>query len=890
MRWLEQLRMRLQMLLHRSREAKRLDAELQYHLEQQIAENTASGMSPEEARHAALRLFGNPAVLREQARETWRWNWLDQILRDVRLGIRTLTRTPGFACVVILIIAIGVGANVALFTIVRSVLLKPLPLPDPDRLVRIFESDSHYRSHDITVAGGDFAEWQQQSKSFTQMAIYYNPDEYTMSAGGELPERIHGQVASWNIFKTLGVTPARGRLFVPDDDRIGAEGAVVISWGFWKRRFGGDPAVIGKKLLLDARPYAIIGILPQWFTWPDAKIQAWTTVYHELPPNFVQVMQSHDSHNFEVIARLKPGVTIDTAAAEIGVIQAQIRKRFPEGPVFDAANVHSALTVQTHEFSTGLYTLLAATGCVLFIACLNVANLLVARAAVCKREFAIRTALGGSRLRLLREQLTEILLLSCVGGLLGVLFAYGAIQWTIHVRTDLPRSEAIHLDGMVLAFTAGITVLFGLIAGVIQSLSMHDKHVSCVLQESSRAASSGNPRVRLRRLLLMLQVSFTVVLLISAGLLLKSYRQLRSVDVGCNTRGVLTMSINLPLAEYKTPVQTVSFLNDLEERLHRLHGVGAVAVGTMMPGEGHGSDDAFGVPELPPLPKGQFMDASVRWVDPAFFSALQIPVLRGRVFAENERLERHHYAIVNQAFVRQFFPNADPIGKHILDDNNDAPNIHGQPNEIIGVVGDTRETVYWTAANPTIYYPLYGGLQNSLMLAVRTNGNPDDIALPVQKVVAQINPNLSVGDVLPMDQAIGKYTLDASFDATLVTAFAVLSLVLAAIGLYGVLSYLVTQRTTEVGIRIALGAQRDQVLALMLGDGLRPALLGLVVGLITSAGVMRWIRSMLYGTEPLDIGVFLGMSFVLLFVAWLACLIPAWRASRLDPMAALRTE
>ncbi|MFZ0662046.1 MAG: ABC transporter permease [Acidobacteriaceae bacterium] len=892
MRILEQIQMRVQMLFRRNREARRLSAELEFHIEQQTAENIAAGMPPDEAHYAALCAFGNPTLLREQARETWSWNFMESLLRDFRYGIRTLGRTPGFSFLVILVMALGIGSTVALFTVVHSVLLKPLPLPGVDRLVRVYEAETTPKSDDHPVAGGTFKSWQQGNKTFQQLAFGFSENEYSLaSSNGQLPERIEAQTYSWNALSMLGAQAAYGRLFMADDDRWGAPETTVLTWGFWKRRFGGDPGVVGRTILLDDKPFTVIGILPSWFTYPNPRTQLWTPVSPQMP---LQVMESHTAHNFVVIGRLKPGVTLAAAQADLSNISAQVRKQFPEGPVDNAANLRPLLDAETRDIETPLYVLFAATGCLLLIACLNIANLLVARSASRRKELAIRTALGGSRGRLIRERVTEAVILSLAGGALGIGFAQIALQWLVRLRPDLPRVESIHLDGIAILFAAGVAFLCGIGAGLAPALGNREQQVFHALQEASRSTSAGHSSVKLRRTLLSVEVALTVVLLVSAGLLLRSYQRLRAVNIGIPTRNILTMSINLPDAKYgaqwKQDPQKIAFYEQLLERVRALPGVRSAALSTMLPGAGEGEDDDITIHEDPPLAPGKSLDANVRWVDPGYFHAMQIPLLKGRYFSEDERMDRNKYAIVNEAFVHEVMNGRHPIGKHVDDPNNGQLGDKSiASNEIVGVVGDVRAEPD-TPPQPTVYYPLYGGSRNDLMLAVRTDSDPLSFALTVQKIVAQLDPTLPVADVLTLDEVIGKSTVTASFDATLLAAFAILSLVLAAVGLYGVLSYISAQRQGEIGIRIALGAQREQVLRLMLLDGLKPAIIGLIVGLAASAAATQLIRSLLFGTQPLDVAVFLLVTLVLLSVAAVACLIPAWRASQLDPMQALRTE
>jgi predicted permease len=881
MRWKDKLRMRLQMFLDRKRAGERLQDELRFHLEQQVEENIAAGMSPEAARRAALRSFGNPEALREQTRDTWSWNWLDLLLLDLKQSIRSLRRAPAFSTTVILVLALGIGANVALFSVVHAVLLKSLPFPDADRLVRVYEADARGRFQDNLVTGGSFATWKAQSKSFQDLAIKRSTGYDLSGAGSELPEWVNAEIGSWNVFPVLGVQPVIGRFFSPEDDRPGANATVVLTWGLWKRRYGANPAILGKTILLDARPFTVIGVLPAWFQYPDAKVQLWAPLYHEKSSSLMQMFTAHD---FDVIGRLKPGISSAQANAELKAIQLQIRRQNPDGPVDDAVNLRPILDAEVHQVRPGLYALLAATTCLLLIACLNIANLLVARAATRRREIAVRTALGGTRLRLVRAQVLESLLLSAAGGVAGIGLAAAGLRWLVSVRSDIPRAESIHIDVAALIFGLAAIVVTGLLSGLIPALATGDRQILRALQESARSQTGGVGRVRVRRILLALEVGLTVVLLIGSGLLLKTYQHLRSVDLGCATHNILTMDFTLPKGSYPG-VKRIAFAEQLAQRVSNMQGVAAVGLTTILPGEGYGRDDTFTIHEHPALPQGQVIDASTAFVDPGYFAAMQIPLLSGRLLAPDDRLGRAPSVVVNESLVREDFPGEDPLGKHIVS----AATEDEQSYEIVGVVADTKDSV----ALPTraaIYFPLYLGSERSMTLAVRTRVEPTSMALPIQKVLAAIDNNLPVAHVLTMEQVIGQATLEPSFDAVLLLAFAILSLILAAVGLFGVLSFLVSQRTAEIGIRLALGAHRNQIARLMLADGLRPALLGLVLGLAASASITRLIQSMLFGTHPLDPSVFGVVTVTLLSVAIAACFIPAWRASRLDPTQALRAE
>jgi len=650
----------------------------------------------------------------------------------------------------------------------------------------------------------------------------------------------------------------------------------------WQRRFGADPSILNQSIFLDAKRYTVIGVMPAWFAYPDGAVQLWTPTFYKEPANQIERL---DLHDFRVIGRLKPGASKTQAIAELSLITRRLKDQNLDDPFISAgANARPLLESLVGNAKTPLLVLLAATFCVLLIACLNVANLLVARAAARRKEQAIRTALGGSRARLLRQHLMESLMLSAAGGAVGLVLAFAAIQWVVSARHDMARVEAIQMDGVVAAFAVGLTVLSAVFSGLISTLPAKRYQLLASLQESSRSHSAGCARVRLRAALLSLEVGLTVVLLIGAGLLLKSYEKLRSADLGCLTRNVLKMDFDLPEARYSRQAQRANFYDTLLARVRNLPGVLAAGlVFPVVPGDGYGGDNGFFIVEHPPLPEGKMLDAIHRWADPGYFAAIGIPILRGHTFDDNQRPGNPTEVVISESFARQFFPGEDPLGKHLGAQG-------GRPDEIVGIAGDTRLEV-GEPVQPMMYFALDADdSMNGATLVVRSNRNVVQLAMPIQRMVAQLDRDLPVSDVLTMDQVIGRTNLDASFDATLLAVFAGLSLLLAAVGLFGVLSYIVAQRTSEIGIRIALGAQREQVLRKVLLDGLRPALLGLVLGLAASVAAAREIASMLYGTRALDPVVFAGVSVALMLVAAMACVVPAWRASRLDPMMALRRE
>jgi putative ABC transport system permease protein len=858
-----------------------LERELCSDLELEEEEQREGGVSEEEAPHAALRAFGNPDLIREQTLAVWSWNWLESLVRDMRFSLRTLRRSPGFTVIAVVVMALGIGANVALFTVVRGVLLKPLPFHDPDSLMMLYEAG--LRDDDTPrfnpVAGGMYAEWKEQNRSYISLGMARGIRVGLSGSGGQLPEKLKSALISWDLLRTLGVQPALGRDFAQSEDNPAANGTVLLSWGLWKRRFGGDPAILNTTIDLDAMRYTVIGVMPAWFDFPDPSTQLWTPVYHDMPE---ETMTSFSNHLFRVVGRLKPGVSASQGVADLGIITRRVHNAHLDNPfVFRRASSRPLLDHIVGDFKKPLYVLLEATWCLLLIACLNVANLLVARAEARRNELAIHIALGGSWLRLMRERMMECLMLSAAGGALGLLLTFAALTWLTQTRHDMSRVESIHIDGVVAAFTVGVIVLCAVFSGLIAAFSSSEKRVLSALHEGSRSVAGAGPRATVRKALLTLEVGLTVILLIGAGLLLKSYERLRSADMGCITQNVITMHLGIPDARYATPAARANFYDTLLERVRALPGVDAAGFASVVPGQGQATDWAFTILEHPPLPQGNGMTAFGRWADPKYFDAMGIPLVAGRTFDASKRLDAANEVVINESFRKRYFPGQNPLDKHLR--------VRGRDAVIVGIVGDTRHAI-GEAPEPVQYLPLDAGVEAVGTLVIRSSQDPEQFALPVQRIVSEMDPDLPVSDILTMNQLLGKSTLDQSFNTTLLVAFATLSLILAAVGLFGLMSYVAAQRTNEIGIRIALGAKREHVMRKMLLDGMWPALVGLIVGLAASLEASRLMRDLLYEIKPLDPEVFAVVAATLLAAAVFACIVPAWRASRLDPMQALRSE
>jgi predicted permease len=814
------------------------------------------------------------------------WTHLDRLERELRLSVRRLARSPEFALIAILVMALGIGAATSLFTIVRSVLLKPLPFREPDKLVMLYEHLHGATTQDSEVSPADFRDWRQQTHGFEDMAAWRIDGFNLTGVHAELPEVVEAAGGSWNLFSLLGVQLPLGRSFTEDEDRPGGNRVVLLTWSLFQRRFGGDAAILGQQIQLDTNPYTIVGVLPRWFNYPTPHVQLWVPYGSTFEP---AGYGAHEDRQSRVVARLGSGISAAAAIKPVSALQYQLHLENAAKPVAEEVHFKPMIEDVVQDVKTPLLVLLGAVGCMLLIACLNVSNLLIARAAARRKEIAVRSALGGSRLTLIAEQMTESVLICVAGGSLGVIFSLLATRWLAKHWRALPRADAIHMDGTVLTFSIAIAFLAALLAGLLPAVFSTGGRVLAALQESSRSVSGSLTRSLLRKALLITEITLTVILLISAGLLFKNFLRLRTSDLGCATENVLTMKFGLPEKQYDTREKVIAFHQALLAGIRRLPGVRAAGLVSTPPAGGYEGDTLFSIPGKPANSGYRLQDdALYRTADPGYFNALQIPLISGRFFTDQERLNRDHYIVVSKKFARQFFPGENPLQRLINVNWNGKPENY----EIIGVVGDTLYDVA-KPVKATVYFPILSGIPDQTSgatIVVRTEGEALALSLPVQKQIAALDSAIPVYEVFTIQEILSRTTASQSFSSTLLLAFASLSLLLAASGLYGMLSYLVTQRVSEIGVRMALGAQRIAVLRMMLLAGLRPVVIGLGAGLAGGAAAGVLIRSQLYGMSSLDPEVFATMVGILLLTAVVACVVPAIRASRIEPIQALRAE
>lgn len=800
-------------------------------------------------------------------------------MKNLLYTFRTLARNPGFSVAALLVLALGIGANSAIFTVVQAVLLAPLPYQSPDRLVRLYERNVVAENPFNMVSAQNVFDWQRDSKSFQRVSIYGDTGVSFSPSDGGLPENLTGAICDYNFFPALGVQPALGRLFRADEDQKDAEKIVIISDTLWRRRFGANRNVVGTRTRMDGESYNIVGVMPAGFDYPSSEAQIWLPLWQNVAP---RARQNRGNHRFNALARLNPGVSVEQARTELDGIAHRIKQQMPGELTGDGANVALLRDRTVSNVRPMLLVLMGAVACVLLIACVNVTNLLLARASARKREMAIRALLGAGRFELMKQSLMESLVLSTAGAALGLLLADGATQALIKMAGAIPRIEMVRVNASVLWFTAAVALVTGLVAGLVPAFTSARAALAPAMQESSRSSTAGLSRRAFRGVLVAVEVALSLVLLMGSGLMLKSFVKLTAVDPGFDPERVLTLRFSLPQVRYKDPAQRTAFYERLTAKVSTVPGVSSVGLVTILPLAGHQMDNVFTIEGHPPPPKGHFLDAVVRNADPGYFKTMGIPLKRGRVFTAFDRLDAAKKAVISESMAATFFPNEDPIGKRLL-------GISDQPYEIVGIVGDAKQNLA-LPVEPTMYFPLLEGGWGFAALVVRAAGDPNTLSLPIQKEMRQLDADLPAVTVRTMDQIASLQTTQTRFGLTLIALFGGLALVLASMGLYGVLAYSVGQRTNELGIRIALGASAPAIARMVISQGMKPAAAGMVAGLLIGSAATTLLQSLLFEVKPNDASVLVAGVALLSAIALAACFLPAWRATRVDPVVALRTE
>ena len=868
MNWLKQL-------FFRRRIYDDLSDEIREHLEEKIEEHVAAGLSRKEATAAARREFGNVALVELDSRTAWRWPSLEDFFADVRLALRALRKNPGFAFVAIITLALGIGANTAIYSVVNAVLFHPLPIREPNRVVVLHDQFPSWNMPRTKVSPLQFLEFSRRTDLFESSGAL-KPVNLNLT-GREQAVRLQVMEATSGLFSTLGIEPILGRSFTTSDEARGSTHVVLLSQGLWRRLFSGNRSVVGETLELDGDNYEIVGVLSENLETLYPHTEAW------IPAAFSpeSLTEEHRWYvDYTMVARLRKGVSLPQAQAAMKTVT----NRFDGEDFTFGVEVRSIVDEQVGDVRGALYILWGAVGLVLLVACSNIANLLLARNVGRSREIAVRAALGAGRGRLVTQLLTESLLLSFAGGASGLLLAYAFLAGLTHIApTDLPHLDAIRLDSIVLFFTIAMSFIAALLFGLVPSALLARTDLARTLKEGGRGAGRSRGGRRLRAVLVTSEIALALVLLAGSGLLLRSFAKILDVQPGFDPANLLTMRVSLPSAIQSNPKQFPAFSNALLDRISAVPGVINASIATGIPFSSDGYNTTFEIRNRQAQSNEPAPHANVTYVANSYFVTMRIPLVKGRFFNSADLRYGNWLAtgavrIIDEALAKRFWPTGDPIGAEIGND--------GQWAMIVGVVGSVHDQDLATAPEGTIYFPGYGGTT----LAVRTVSDPTPLAGTVSDQVRAINGDVPIYDVETMKDLVAASLERRQFAATLLTLFALLAFILALIGLYGVVSYLVTERAPEIGLRMALGAQHTDVLKLMLTQGLRMALLGVALGLFSFLSIRPLIASQLFGVGPADLFTLTAVSLLLLGMAMSATLIPARRAMRVDPMVALRHE
>ena len=890
---LSKLKSALRALLRKPQAEHELDEELRNHIERQTELNIRLGMNPEEARCAALKSFGGLELAKERSRDARSVRWIEDLWQDLRYGARMLVKNPGFTLIAFLTLALGIGANTVIFSIVNAVLLRPLPFREPDRLIAIRER----KLPEITetqVSPGSFLDWREQNNVFERIEAITIRDFNLITRDN--PERVAGMLATHGFLPMLSLQPMIGRHFLPDEDRPGHNRVVILGYGLWQRRYGGDPNILGQQIILDDQNYTVVGVMPLDLGLNIGAIDVWAPLAIT-----AEQAQQHGSRYLFVCGRLKPEITLEEAHQEISRIANGLSKQYPDSNTGWDVRLFSLLDYAADHQKPKLLLLLGAVAFVLLIACANVANLLMARAAVRRKELAIRAALGAGRSRIIRQLLSESMMLALAGGIAGVVVANWGVKilWATSLMDQFRiRTTNLSLDARMLVFSLAAVMLTGCVVGIVPALQASKPNLSEMLNEGGRGSTGGRRQQLARDTLVALEVALSLVLLVGAGLMIRSFIGLQLVNPGFNPSNVRTISLSLPKEKYPEEERQAAFYTELIERVASLPGVRTAGAACAVPFSRFWRDFAeesriifpsFKIAGRAPYPAGYEPRADYSSVSPDYFKTMEIPLLRGRYFTERDTKGTTRVAIINKTLATRFFPDEDPIGKriHLTDGLTGGDEVY---REIVGIVGDVRSFGLENEAPEQIYEPFGQQPFPFMTLVLRTAGDPAGLNEAIRRETLNLNRGLPIVNISMLDRQVGGSTAQQQSLAVLFSTFAAVAIGLAVVGLYGVMSYTVARRTQEIGIRMTLGAQRVDVLGLILRHGARVTLCGIAIGMLAAWAVTRLLIGLLYGVTATDPLTFIGVSILLIGIALLACYIPARRATKVDPIVALRNE
>jgi predicted permease len=806
--------------------------------------------------------------------------------QDVRYSMRMIAKAPGFAVIVILTLALGIGANTAIFSVVNAVLLAPLPYNQPDKLVMVWSKNDSKGYQTSPASGGDYGEWKSQNSVFDGMAA--SSDRlYTLTGAGE-PEDVVGYKFSADYFRLLGTRPELGRTFLDEEDRAGGPDVVVLGNAIWRRTFHGDPNIVGKSITLTGKAFTVVGVMPASFRYPSL-VELWTPL--NLPASF---LSNYDETPLRVLARLKPGVTLKQAQSQMDALQQRIAQEHPQSDAGNGVNLIPLREQIAGDVKMPLLILLGAVGFVLLITCANIGSLMLARAAGRRKEIAIRTALGASRARLIRQFLTESLLLSLAGGALGLLFASGTTSFLLAIfpnniaNLNIPQVTSISTDARVFSFTLLAALLTGVLFGLAPVLGLKAASSGVGLKETSRSTTASSAESRFRGLLVISEFALALVLLIGAGLLITSFRNLLRGNLGFDADHILSAQLFLSTAEYPPdkPEKRVEFVNDAMQRIRQLPGVESVGAAGFMPLSGFWGEADFTVQGQPEPAPGQKPSAKSDLVTPDYFRAMGIPLLKGRAFTEQDRMGAAQVVIINETLARKEFGSQNPIGRQLNFGDSKKADLW----EVVGVVNDIHDFGLEEKVRGNVFRPFAQVTLPVVAFVVRTSGRPSSLTSGVEQAIWLVEKDQPIYKIIGVDQLADESLGLRRVSSILLGAFSALALLLASLGIYGVTAFSVAQRTHEIGVRMALGAQPDSVLKMVMGYGMRIVVVGIAIGLAGAFALARLVASLLYGVKPTDVMTFIFTSLLLAFIALVACYIPARRAMRVDPMVALRHE